>query len=117
MPWRFKLSRPTEKLLRRLSLERTLEMTEVCDVLLGRRAKIGYCWMLLAYQCGTLWSYCSVFGSAAAGLLGVPFINGGYACDISSCSAGGGSDDGSGECSEGCVSLYRFWLVVSELSE
>jgi hypothetical protein len=105
-------------------------MTEVCDLLVGRRAKLGYCWMLLLYQCGTLWSYCSVFGSAAAGLLGVPFINGGQACDVSSCGAGAGDDDGDDDgggiggsgsgggglgCSDGCVSLYRFWLVAFAL--
>ena len=44
------------ELLSHLSAERSLTMTEVCDVLLGKRGKLGYCWMLLLYQAGTLWS-------------------------------------------------------------
>ncbi len=83
----------------KLASLRTLEITEVCEVVVGPRAKLAYCICIGLYQFGTLWSYSSVFGEAIASIVPLPGVNGGASCDI--------YNEG-GEA--GCVALYRLWV-------
>ena len=96
-------TRPTtlDAALLPLSGQRTLEMTEVCDLLVGPKAKVAYCVMLASYQVISLWGYASVFGQAMAGLLSLPGL--GPSCDIYANSAGDTDE---------CASLYRGWVAV-----
>jgi hypothetical protein len=83
---------------------RSVSMTEVCELLLGPGSKLLYCAVITAYQVGTLWGYASVFGEAAAGLLPLPFVH--DACDVYGALHGALADE------EGCLALYRGWVVV-----
>lgn len=85
------------------SSRRTLEMTEVFEVLLSQRAKIGYCLFLTLYQICTLWSYATVFAEAAARLIPLPFMNEGHACDLYEMNT---------ESEAGCMAVYWSWLGI-----
>ena len=98
------LRQPLEMQLRVISANRTLEITEVCELLVGPRMKAFYCTCLSLYQLGTLWSYASVFGEAVASVVPLPGFNGGSTCDIYD------ADNATS-----CLSLYRAWVGVFTL--
>jgi hypothetical protein len=103
-------SNSVESALALLSSRRTVEMSEVCEVLVGRRAKLAYCAIISLYQVCTLWSYASVFGEAASGLLALPWVasTGGQSCDVYAHHKDLGEDGA-------CLVLYRSWVAVFAL--
>ena len=53
------------------------EVTELCEVLLGPRGRDLYTGVVCVYMYGSMWAYASVFGSALAAHVPLPFLPGG----------------------------------------
>lgn len=79
--------------------QRKFELTELCELFLGKRFKNCYIFVLSMYMLGVLWSFSSVFATSAAENIPVFFLNDGKTCDIE-------------EDPHGCLWNYRFFLGI-----
>eukprot|EP01084_Bolivina_argentea_P037300 68981_1 len=78
---------------------RKFEVNQLVGMFLGRKLRRIYEFMTICHVIGACWSYTSVFGSAFAREIGIPFIS--NKCDIS------GSDD-----DVQCDQLYLFYVAI-----